>query len=87
MVKQISVRKFRKNLAKYLDTGSPVAIMRHGQTVGYFFPVHKQPVEAELQALKQAAAKLDTLLAKLAEQGISEDELMQEFRQLRENQT
>jgi antitoxin (DNA-binding transcriptional repressor) of toxin-antitoxin stability system len=83
MVERIGVREFRNNLAKYIDGASPVAVMRHGQTVGYFIPAHQEPVKAELEALKQAAAKLDALLA---EQGISEDELVQEFRQLRENQ-
>jgi antitoxin (DNA-binding transcriptional repressor) of toxin-antitoxin stability system len=82
MVERIGVREFRQNLAKYIDAASPVAVMRHGQTVGYFVPAHQEPVKAELEALKQAAAKLDALLA---EQGISEDELVQEFRQLREN--
>lgn len=83
MVKRIGIREFRQNLAKYIDADSPVVVMRHGQTVGYFVPTRQQPVKAELEALKQAAAKLDSLLAK---HGISEDELVQEFRQLRENE-
>lgn len=83
MLERIGVREFRQNLAKYLDAAAPVAVMRHGQTVGYFVPAHREPVQAELEALKQAAAKLDALLA--AHQ-ISEDELVQEFRQLREHQ-
>lgn len=80
MLERIGMREFRNNLAKYLNGASPVAVMRHGQTVGYFVPAHKQPDHAELEALKRAAAKLDALLA---EQGVSEDELVQEFRQLR----
>ena len=54
--------------------------MRHGQTVGYFLPTHKKPEQAELESLMQAAEKLDRLLA---EKGITEDELIEEFRQLR----
>ncbi len=83
MLERIGIREFRNNLAKYIDTAAPVAVMRHGQTVGYFVPTHQEPVKAELEALKQAAAKLDALLA---EQGIDQDELVREFRQLRENQ-
>ena len=82
MLQKIGVREFRNNLAKYLNATSPIAIMRHGQTVGYFFPTHQEPEKAELEALKSAAAKLDALLK---EKGISEDELVNEFRQLRQH--
>ena len=82
MLQKIGVREFRNNLAKYLNATSPIAVMRHGQTVGYFFPAHQEPEKAELEALKSAAAKLDALLQ---EKGISEDELVNEFRQLRQH--
>ena len=81
MLQKIGVREFRNNLAKYLNTTSPIAVMRHGQTVGYFLPTHKEPEKAELEALRSVAAQLDTLLQ---EKGISEDELVNEFRQLRQ---
>ena len=68
-------------MAKYLNSNEPIAVTRHGQTVGYFFPTHQEPSKVELEKLKLAAAKLDTLLA---EQGIQEDELVNEFRQLRQ---
>jgi hypothetical protein len=81
MLQKIGMRDFRDNLAKYLNSTSPVAILRHGQTIGYFFPTQLKPDEAEKEALKRAAEKLDTLLQ---ERGIGEDELIEEFRQLRE---
>ena len=81
MLRKIGMREFRNNLAKYLNGTSPIAVMRHGQTVGYFLPAHQEPEKAELEALKSAAAKLDALLQ---EKGISEDELVDEFRQLRQ---
>ncbi|MDJ0897892.1 MAG: type II toxin-antitoxin system Phd/YefM family antitoxin [Xenococcus sp. MO_188.B8] len=81
MLQKIGVREFRNNLAKYLNATSPIAVMRHGQTIGYFLPTHQEPEKAELEALKSAAAKLDALLQ---EKGISEDELVHEFRQLRQ---
>lgn len=83
MLQKIGMREFRNNLAKYLNATSPVAILRHGQTIGYFFPTQPQPEEAELAGLKRAAEKLDALLQ---EQGIGEDVLVAEFRQLREQQ-
>ena len=81
MLQKIGMREFRNNLAKYLNATSPVAILRHGQTIGYFFPTQPQPEQAELEGLKRAAAKLDMLLQA---QEIDEDTLVAEFRQLRE---
>ena len=46
----------------YIEAGIPVAITRHGQTVGYFIPAQGQS-EAELAALKQASKTLDELPA------------------------
>ncbi|NJR62441.1 MAG: type II toxin-antitoxin system Phd/YefM family antitoxin [Cyanobacteria bacterium CRU_2_1] len=83
MVEKIGIREFRQNIGKYVDGAVPIAVARHGRTVGYFIPIHREPDQAELEALKSAALKLEVLLA---EQGISEEELVQEFRQLRVNQ-
>ncbi len=81
MLEKIGMREFRNNLAKYLNSNQPIAVIRHGQTVGYFFPTHQPPAEADLAGLKRAAAKLDTILE---EAGITEDTLVTEFRQLRQ---
>ncbi len=81
MLEKIGMREFRNNLAKYLNSDRPIAVIRHGQTVGYFLPTQQPPVDAELAGLKRAAEKLDALLQ---EAGIAEDTLVAEFRQLRE---
>jgi hypothetical protein len=81
MLEKIGMREFRNNLAKYLNSDRPIAVIRHGQTVGYFLPTQQLPADAELAGLKRAAEKLDTLLH---EAGITEDMLVAEFRQLRE---
>ncbi len=73
----VGVREFREDLADYLDTPGPVAITRHGQTVGYYVPAHGEVDEQELVALKQAVGQLEALLA---EHGASEDEVVREFR-------
>jgi hypothetical protein len=83
MLEKIGMREFRDNLAKYLNSNQPIAVMRHGQTVGYFLPTLQPPVDGELEGLKRAAAKLDAVLQ---EAGITEDILVVEFRQLREQQ-
>ena len=81
MLQKVNVKEFRNNFAKYLNTTSPIVVMSQGKTVGYFLPTHQEPEKAELEALKLAAAKLDN---PLQEKGISEDELISEFRQLRQ---
>ena len=83
MLQKIGIRDFRDNLAKYLSSSIPVAILRHGQTVGYFVPTQLQPAQSEQESLKRAAAALDALLL---EHGIDEDTLLAEFRQLRSPQ-
>ena len=35
VLQKIGMREFRNNLAKYISSTEPVAVMRHGQTVGY----------------------------------------------------
>lgn len=60
---KVGIREFRASLAEYIESSTPVAITRHGQTVGYFIPAQGQN-EAELAALKQASKALDELLAR-----------------------
>lgn len=60
---KVGIREFRASLAEYIESGTPVAITRHGQTVGYFIPARGQD-EAELAALKQASKVLDELLVR-----------------------
>lgn len=76
---RVGVREFREDLAQYLDSPTPVAITRHGQTVGYYIPARQAANidEEELLALKRAVQRVAALLA---EHGISEDEVVGEFR-------
>jgi hypothetical protein len=77
---KVGMREFREHLPQYLLSSSPVAITRHGETMGFYIPAHHAPKQAELNALKQAALALETLLAK---HQVSEEDLMAEFRVLR----
>ena len=74
---RVGVREFREGLAQYLESPNLVAITRHGQTVGYYVPARGQVDQAEALALKRAVEQLEALLA---EHGISEDEVVREFR-------
>ena len=59
---KVGIREFRSGLSEYIASETPVAVTRHGQTVGYFIPTHGK-AEADIAALKKAAAELDRLLA------------------------
>lgn len=73
---KIGIREFRADLAEYIASSTPVAVTRHGQTVGYFIPTHGQ-VDADLAALKKASKTLDRLLAA---QSVDIDEVVADFK-------
>ncbi len=78
---KVGIREFRENLATYLlETEAPVAITRHGDTIGYYIPARRQRSETERAALREAAARLQKMLA---DEGISEMEILHDFRQWR----
>ena len=77
---KIGMREFRENLAGYLEAGRPLAITRHGETLGFFIPAQKKSRKAEVEAMRAAARELDTMIAAW---GASEDELMQEYKEIR----
>ena len=74
---RVGVREFREELARYLHSPVPVAVTRHGQTVGYFVPAPRPDRERESRALEEAVGWVETLLT---EHGVSEDEVVREFR-------
>jgi hypothetical protein len=76
---KVGIREFRAGLAEYIESDAPVAITRHGQTVGYFIPTHGQ-ADADLASLKKAAAELDRLLAS---KSIDVDEVAADFKAAR----
>jgi antitoxin (DNA-binding transcriptional repressor) of toxin-antitoxin stability system len=78
---KIGVREFRENLTGYLESGRPLAITRHGETLGFFIPAQKRSRKAEVDAMRAAAKELDAMIAKW---GASEDELMLEYKQIRQ---
>ncbi len=77
---KIGMREFRENLAGYLEGGKPLAITRHGETLGFFIPAQKRSRKAEVEAMRAAAKDLDAMNAAW---GASEDELMQEYKEIR----
>lgn len=59
---KVGIREFRAGMAEFIAASTPVALTRHGQTVGYFIPTQGQ-AEADIAALKKASKTLDKLLA------------------------
>jgi len=77
---KVGMREFRENLAGYLESGRPLAIMRHGETLGFYIPAQKRNRKAELEAMRAAAKELDEMIASW---GASEDELMEQYQGIR----
>ncbi len=61
-IPRVSIAKLRSNLANYLNSPQPIAIVRHGQTIGYYVPASVDESEIEQKSLKQAVSKLEGLL-------------------------
>jgi PHD/YefM family antitoxin component YafN of YafNO toxin-antitoxin module len=78
---RVGIREFREKLASYLlESDKPLAITRHGDTVGYYLPARRKRSEAERSALRQAAARLQEMLAA---EGLTEDEMIADFKRWR----
>ena len=77
----VGIRAFRARLADYLlDSDQPVAVTRHGATVGYFIPARAARADLDRLALKEAAAQMDALLQR---EGVTEADLDQVTRAFR----
>ena len=75
---RVGIREFREKLASYLlESDKPLAITRHGDTVGYYLPARRKRSEAERSALRQAAARVQEMLAA---EGLTEDDMIADFK-------
>ena len=76
---KVGVREFREQIARYLESDSPVAVTRRGETLGVYVPTpRKHAKPAELSELRAAAHKLAESL-----RDVDEEEFVAEFKQLR----
>ena len=76
---KVGVREFRERIATFLESDTPVAVTRRGETLGVYVPTpRKHPNIAEISELKAAAARLASALNDL-----DEEEVIAEFKQLR----
>jgi PHD/YefM family antitoxin component YafN of YafNO toxin-antitoxin module len=78
---KVGIREFRDKLANYLlESDAPMAITRHGDTVGYYIPARRKRSESERDALRQVATRMQRMLAA---EGISKDEVLADFKKWR----
>jgi PHD/YefM family antitoxin component YafN of YafNO toxin-antitoxin module len=78
---KVGIREFRDNLANYLlESEAPVAITRHGDTVGFYIPARRKRSESERDALRQVATRMQRMLAA---KGISEEEVLKDYKNWR----
>lgn len=80
---KVGIREFRENLSTYLESKSPVAITRHGSTIGIYLPTKPKPSKEHLEALRIAGEKMQELIAAA---GTNEEELMEDFKKLRRDE-
>jgi len=77
---KVGIRELRADLPKFLlETGRPLAVTRHGETVGFYIPTRKRVSDIDADALREAARTMDALLSTM---GLTEAELAEESDQL-----
>ena len=77
---KVGVREFRHNFGAYAEADKPVAVTKHGRTVGFYIPVRRRPQAEDLISYRDAH---EALQAWVRERGVSEDALVEEFDRLR----
>ena len=75
---KVGVREFREQITRFLESDTPVAVTRRGETLGIYVPTpRKSPVRtADSGELRAAADRLAEALS-----NVNEDELVADFEQ------
>lgn len=71
----VGVREFRAHTTDYLQGSEPIAVTKHGQVIGLYFPVPPDH-EAMVRALARVGEAVDRVRS---ESGMTEDELSDWF--------
>jgi DNA primase len=76
---KVGVREFREQIARFLESDTPVAVTRRGETLGVYVPTpRKASPSADKTELRAAAKRLAEALS-----DVDEEEFVSEFKQLR----
>jgi hypothetical protein len=71
---KVGVREFREQVARYLESGTPIAVTRRGETLGVYVPTPRRQVKtADAGELKAAADRLAEALADMSEEEVAAD--------------
>jgi hypothetical protein len=71
---KVGVREFREQIARFLESDTPVAVTRRGETLGVYVPTPRVQIKQADQAeLKAAADRLALALAAVDEEEITAD--------------
>jgi hypothetical protein len=76
---KVGVREFREQIARFLESDTPVAVTRRGETLGVYVPTPRRSVRAADMTELRAAA--DRLAAALSD--VDEEEIVAELKQKR----
>lgn len=76
---KIGVREFRERIASLLESDTPVAVTRRGETLGVYVPTpRKRPKPADIAELRAAADRLADALS-----DVDEQQFVAEFQKMR----
>jgi antitoxin (DNA-binding transcriptional repressor) of toxin-antitoxin stability system len=77
---KVGIREFRENLSSYLESANPVAITRHGSTIGIYVPTRPGPTEEDVEAFRVATGKMQQ---HLKDEGVTEEDLLKDYEEIR----
>ena len=76
---KVGVREFREQIARFLESDTPVAVTRRGETLGIYVPTPRKAVRsADVAELRAAADRLAEALS-----DVDEEEIVSEFKKVR----
>jgi hypothetical protein len=76
---KVGVREFREQIARFLESDTPIAVTRRGETLGVYVPTPRKSVKAaDMTELRAAADRLAAILS-----DVDEEEIVAEFKQMR----
>ena len=76
---KVGVREFREQIARFLESDTPVAVTRRGETLGVYVPTPRKSVKsADTTELRAVADRLTAALS-----DADEEEIVEEFKQMR----
>jgi hypothetical protein len=77
---KVGIREFREQIARFLESQTPVAVTRRGETLGIYVPTPRKSV---LTADKTELRAAVTRLAELLSDDEEEEEFVADFKVLR----